>query len=123
MLRIIDNKKIDLTESEHKLYNDICKSYDRPNFSGEDLFKGLFETNKNGVIVFLRPPTSKYTSMEVYMFLVNVMVHQHLGTACEHVNKLIKDAQVTINEAKKIIDELKECKKEIKEKKEVKKKK
>ena len=38
MLRIIDNKKIDLTDSEFALYNEICKSYDRNNFSGKDFY-------------------------------------------------------------------------------------
>ena len=75
------------------------------------MFKGLFETNEKGIIIFLRPPTGKYTSMEIYMFLVNVMVHQHLGAACSHVDDLIKDAKLTINEAKKIIDEMKLLKK------------
>ena len=114
MLRIIDNKKILLTDDEFALYQKIAKSYDRPNFQGKDLFKGLFETDKNGVIIFLRPPTSRYTSMEVYMFLVSVMVHQHLGVACRHVDKLVADldekikaADEVISEGKQLINELK----------------
>ena len=107
MLRIIDHKRIDLTESEYKLYQEICRSYDTPKFKGEDLFKDLFETNEHGIIVFLRPPTKTYTSMEVYMFLVNAMVHQHLGTACDHVDSVIKEAKETISEAKQLINELK----------------
>lgn len=107
MLRIIDNKRINLTDAEFKLYQEICRSYDTANFKGEDLFKDLFETDKNGVIIFLRPPAKQYTSMEVYMFLVSVMIHQHLGTACEHVETVLKEAKETINEAKQLISELK----------------
>ena len=107
MLRIIDNKRIDLTDSEFKLYQKICKSYDRPNFEGKDLFKDLFETDEKGRIIFLIPPTSKYTSMEVYMFLVNVMVHQHLGDACSHVEAFISEGQDVIKEAKDLIEKLK----------------
>ena len=105
MLRIIDNKKILLTDDEFALYQKIATSYDRPNFQGQDLFKGLFETDKNGVIIFLRPPTSRYTSMEVYMFLVSVMVHQHLGIACQHVDKLVETLDGKIKEASEVISE------------------
>lgn len=87
-LRIIDNRRIDLTAAEWALYQEICKSYDGAHRSGKDMFIGLFETNKEGVIVFLKPPTKKYSSMEVYMFLVGIMVHQHLGTACDQVDAL-----------------------------------
>ena len=104
MIRIIDNKKIDLTNDEWELYQKIAESYDRPNFQGKDLFKGLFETDENGMIIFLRPPTT-YTSMEVFMFLVSVMVHQHVGTACLHVDKLSNILASKINDADKIINE------------------
>jgi hypothetical protein len=87
-IRIIDNKKIELTDDEFSLYNEICKSYDNAHRRGKDLFEALFETDDNGVIIFLRPPTKKYSSMEVYMFLVGVMVHQHLGAACDQVDVL-----------------------------------
>lgn len=107
MLRIIDNKRISLTDAEFKLYQEICRSYDTPNFKGEDLFKDLFETDKNGIVIFLRPPAKQYTSMEVYMFLVSVMIHQHLGTACEHVEIVLKEVREVMTEAKQIISELK----------------
>lgn len=89
MLRIIDNKRIELTNDEWGLYNKICQSYDveRRGISGKDLFTDLFETNEHGIIVFLKPPKN-LTSMEVYMFLVSVMIHQHLGIACDHVDNL-----------------------------------
>lgn len=91
MIRIIDNKRIDLTNSEWDLYNKICKSYDieMRGIQGKDLFSELFETDKGGTIIFLKPPT-KLTSMEVYMFLVGIMIHQHLGISCNHVDNLIK---------------------------------
>lgn len=98
MLRIIDNKRIDLTDDEWALFQQISKSYDRLNFSGKDLFQGLFETNEKGIIVFLRPPSSK-TSMEVFLFLVNVMVHQQLGVAMGHVDRLSRDLESKIKMA------------------------
>jgi len=104
MLRLIDNKRIDLTDAEFRLYQDICKSYDGPHLQGTDLFKGLFETDDHGIIIFLKPPTSRYSSMEVYMFLVGVMVHQHLGTACDHVDKLIATLDAKIKAADDVIN-------------------
>lgn len=99
MLRIIDNKKIDLTDEEWRLYQEICKSYDieRRGIQGKDLFIDLFETDEQGIITFLKPPKT-LTSMEVYMFLVSVMIHQHLGAACEHVNTVISKLSSKINE-------------------------
>lgn len=89
MIRIIDNKKIDLTDDEWSLYEQICKSYDVENrgVRGKDLFIDLFETNENGIIIFLKPPQN-YTSMEVYMFLVGIMIHQHLGIASDYIDRL-----------------------------------
>jgi len=103
MIRIIDNKKISLTDDEFALYQKIAKSYNRQNFDGRDLFKGLFETDENGIIIFLKPPTSKYISMEVYMFFVSIMVHQHLSSACNYVDKLAISLDNKINEADRVI--------------------
>lgn len=114
-LRIINNKRIDLTDDEFKLYQQICRSYDAPpNIKGEDLFQGLFETDKSGIIIFLKPPTQKYTSMEVYMFLVTIMVHQHIGSACREAEELIIDGRKVIEDGKKVIKECKEVLEKLK---------
>ena len=81
MLRIIDNKRVDLTNDEFKAYQELCKSYDRPNFQGKDLFVDLFETNEKGIIIFLKPPGKKFISMEIIIFIQSVMVHQQIGRA------------------------------------------
>lgn len=107
MLRIIDNKRVDLTDSEWSLYQQICKSYDRNNFKGSDLFKDLFETDDKGIIIFLKPPVHR-TSMEVFMFLVNVMIHQHLGIAMGHTDQLSKKLESKIEEADKLLEDLRE---------------
>lgn len=106
MIRIIDNKKIDLTDDEWGLYQSICKSYDGPNFRGADLFIDLFETDNNGIIVFLKPP--KYqTSFEVFLFLISIMNHQHLRAghktieeAAERVNKFLEEAGTVLKALK-----------------------
>ncbi len=88
-LRIIDNKRIDLTDDEYALYKSICKAYAKlPHIIGEDFFKDLFETDERGMIIFLRPPQTKF-SIEVYLFLVNIMIHQQLGISSKQVDDLI----------------------------------
>jgi hypothetical protein len=77
-MMIIDNKKIDLTGDEYALYDKICRSYDRPNCKGEELFKGLFETDDNGIITFIVPPSIRQTSMEIYLFVSSIYQHQHM---------------------------------------------
>ena len=52
-LRIIDNKRVELTNDEWKTYQEICSSYDKPNFQGKDLFKDIFETNQTQFSSFL----------------------------------------------------------------------
>lgn len=94
MLRLINNKRIDLTQEEFDLYEKLCKTYSRDHFDGKDLFIDLFETDKDGIIVFLRPPTSTF-SMEIVMFLQNIMTHQHL-------RKIYKEFDTELNELKKL---------------------
>lgn len=114
MIRIIDNKKINLTNDEYNLYLKICKSYDTPRFKGQDLFRDLFETDDNGIIIFLKPPSKNYSSFEVFMFLVSIMVHQHLGIACEKVDSQIIESKKIMNELKENLEEIKIIKESLK---------
>jgi len=113
MLRIIDNKRIELTDSEFKLYQEICRAYDGPKFKGEELFKDLFETDQSGIITFLRPPNRSFTSMEVYMYIVGVMTHQMLRLGYTKVNTFIKDGQETLNQLKMANDKIVELEKKV----------
>jgi len=87
-LRIIANRRIELTEDEWKYYQEICQHYT----SGKELFNNLFETNELGLITFLRPPNGKF-SMEVVLFLQNIMVHQY-------VRKMYNEHQAVLKELK-----------------------
>lgn len=78
MIRIIDSKKVEMTNDEYDLYQKIVKSYTSITNKGEDLFIDLFESNDNGIIMFLKPPSKRQTSLEVFLFLVSIMVQQHL---------------------------------------------
>jgi hypothetical protein len=104
-MKIIDNKKIDMTEDEWSLYGEICRSYDRPSFKGEELFRNLFETDNNGMIIFLKPPANRHTSMEVIIFLINVMAHQHLRAMQKEASAMFSQMKEKINELDKILEE------------------
>ena len=94
MIRIIDNKRIDLSEDEHRMYTAICNGYTQ----GADLFKDLFETDHEGLIVFLKPP-QKHFSMEVIVFLQNVTLHQH-------IRKMYREHQIAIKQLMDLKEEL-----------------
>lgn len=89
MIRIINNRKIDLSDFEWKCYQEICRSYDRPNSKGEDLFVDLFDSDKDGMIVYLRPPSTRATSLEVYLFLCSVFQHQQGRLNAAKVDELV----------------------------------
>lgn len=112
MKRIIDNKRIEMTNEEYTMYTNICRSYDRPNFKGEDLFRDLFETNEDGIITFIKPPNKNYSSMEVWLFILSIMNNQHMRINRNQVQALCDEGKEKfkeiIIEAKKSLDEIKE---------------
>lgn len=91
MIQIIDNKKVEMTPDEHQMYLKIVKSYTTLTNKGEDLFIDLFETDENGIIVFLKPPSKRQTSFEVFLFLMALMQHQHLRIMRQEVEETIKE--------------------------------
>lgn len=103
-IRIVDNKKLDLTDDEWNMYQKICRSYDRQNFKGDIIFRGLFESNDRGIIVFLNPPTVNHTSMEALCFIQNIYHHQHLRELYKRVDEAISDLK---KKEKELDDKLK----------------
>jgi hypothetical protein len=99
-IRIIDNKKLEMTEDEFTLYKNICRSYDRANFKGEELFRELFETDEMGIITFIRPPSVRQTSMEVMCFIFAIFQHQHIRLMEAKVGRLV----ARVEEKLKLLD-------------------
>lgn len=97
-IRIIDNKKLALTQEEWDLYQSIARSYDRANFKGEALFKDLFESDEEGIIIFLKPPASKYTSIEVFLYVVAVFQHQHMRQMHSQLKSLMGEVRAKLEE-------------------------
>lgn len=95
-MRIICNKRIDLTNDEWEIYNQICKNYKE--YGGETLFEDLFETDKNGIIQFLKPPSKKQTSLEIFLFLVAVFNHQHVRQMYAQIDDLANQLKNKLNE-------------------------
>lgn len=96
--RVIDNKKVEMTEDEWNMYQKIVKSYTTSTNKGEDLFRDLFETDGNGIIIFLRPPSKFRTSFEVFLFLMALMQHQHLRLMQEQINEACKEVKEKIKD-------------------------
>jgi len=97
-LRVVNNKRIDMTDDEWGMYHNIVKSYTTTTNKGEDLFIDLFETDGAGIIIALKPPTKQRTTLEVFLFLMALMQHQHLrlmqnqiDDMCNQVKKKIAD--------------------------------
>jgi hypothetical protein len=86
MIRIVDNKKVDMTDDEWQMYNKIVKSYTSASNKGEDLFTDLFHSDNKGVIVFLKPPSTRQTSLEVFLFLMSLMQNQHMRVLYDRVD-------------------------------------
>ncbi len=90
-LRLIDHKKIDVTDDEWNMYQRIVDSYtNAPYQKGEDFFIDLFETDDDGIIIFLKPPSQRQTSLEIFLFLMSIMQHQHLRMMSKRVDELCK---------------------------------
>lgn len=98
-IRIVCNRKLELSEDEFQMYKDICRSYDRANSKGEDLFHDLFETDDNGIIVFMRPPSTRYTSMEVVCFVIMIFQTQHMRLLQNKANRIFEEVKEKTNAA------------------------
>lgn len=90
-IKIVDNKKVDMTEDEFNMYQKIVKSYATISNKGEDLFIDLFESNDQGIITFLKPPSKRHTSLEVFLFLMALMQHQHLRLMHAQVDEVVEE--------------------------------
>jgi hypothetical protein len=97
-LHIVDNKKIDMTNDEWSLYEKIVKSYTTLTNKGEEMFMDLFETDDQGIILFLKPPSKRQTSFEIFLFLMSLMQNQHLRCMYAQVNDVCSQVKQKINE-------------------------
>jgi hypothetical protein len=97
-LHVVDNKKVDMTDDEWSMYQKIVRSYTTDSNKGEDLFIDLFETDKDGIIIFLKPPSKFRTSFEVFLFLMSLMQHQHLRQIHQQMDTLAAEVRQKIKD-------------------------
>lgn len=67
-----------MTNDEWILYQNIVRSYTVGQNKGEDLLIDLFHTNEQGLIVLLKPPSKRQTSLEIFLFLMTLQQNQQL---------------------------------------------
>ena len=90
-IRVVDNKRVEMTDDEYEMYTKIVKSYTDITGKGEDLFIDLFEANDEGILIFLKPPTKRRTSLEVFLFLMALMQHQHLRLMHQQIDQIVAE--------------------------------
>ena len=87
-----------MTQDEWLMYEKIVKSYTIGTNKGEDLFIDLFEVDSDGIIIFLKPPSKRQTSFEVFLFLMSLMQHQHLRLMHAQIDDLCAQVKQKIKE-------------------------
>ncbi len=81
-----------MTEDEFRMYTQIVQSYTKePYQKGEDFFIDLFETDDQGMIIFLKPPSQRQVSLEIFLFMMCVMQHQHIRNMYNQIQSLSKE--------------------------------
>jgi hypothetical protein len=95
-----------MTDDEWAMYQKIVKSYTTATNKGEDLFIDLFETDDNGIIIFLKPPSRFRTSFEVFLFLMALFQHQHLRLMYQQVGEISQQMKNKIQELNQLQEKL-----------------
>ena len=91
MIRAIGNKPLYLADHEFSYANDLKLEF------GNDVFNGIFESDDNGIVLFISPSPSKNTPMAVIFFMLNVMMNQKLMTIdsfSEKINEIARRVDV-----------------------------
>lgn len=86
MMRIIDDRQVDLTPDEWEEYQRLCQEYTTVTVEGKHLFRGLLTVNNDGIIISVHPGKG-YLSMEIWLFLACVMQNQHLRLMYRQLNE------------------------------------
>tara|TARA_R110002110_G_scaffold121824_5_gene297770 strand:+ start:1598 stop:1897 length:300 start_codon:yes stop_codon:yes gene_type:complete len=99
MIKIISNQNIEVSSAEWKYYLEIENSF------GQNALRGMFEADKKGQILFVRPPVGKPTSMILIFFLLNVQLNQKLRRLTDGLMDM-KDLKEKVDKLEKKLKEL-----------------
>ena len=89
MIRAVANKRLDLNDSEFKYFNSLKQA-----ISSDD-FKGLFDSDINGIITAITPPLDRSINIAVIYFMLNVMVNQRMRM----IGNVVKNFENNIDES------------------------
>lgn len=84
MIRAVGNKRLDLSDSEFSYFKVLKETF------GESGFRGLFSTNKNGLITSVTPPLNNKVEIGIVYFILNVMLNQRVRILDDKVNNFAK---------------------------------
>ena len=105
MIRAIANQRLDLSEDELAYYRDLEQQF------GQESFRNLFKTDKNGFIVSVMPNLKIPTPMPVIFFMFNVMFNQRLRVLDQEIIRIKSVAREV--DGPNIIERLEEIEKRI----------
>ena len=110
MIRAVANKRLELSDDEYSYFLSLKETF------GESELKGVFSTDKNGIITSVSPPIDKQISLGMLFFLLNVMMNQKLRQFGSGLIDLKKNQQkvADINSAVNIVERLEELEKKVK---------
>lgn len=77
-MKVIDHKKIDITDEEYEYYKEIVKHFTTENNNGTEYFHDLFDVDDAGFITMIRPSLTSPVPWAVLFFLQQVMIAQRL---------------------------------------------
>tara|TARA_B100000131_G_scaffold322863_1_gene378449 strand:- start:4347 stop:4706 length:360 start_codon:yes stop_codon:yes gene_type:complete len=102
LIRAVANKRLDLSEDEYSYFLTLKDEF------GEAEFRGIFETDRNGIITMVSPPVKNPTSLGILFFLLNVMMNQRLRNVGVSIAELKKNQQnvAEINSVDNILERI-----------------
>ena len=108
MIRAVANKRLSLSNSEYSYLESMITTV------GDSDLRGLFDTDKNGIITSITPPLDRPINMAAFYFALNVMVNQRLrmiDQGAENNSKIIaiEGAVATMDERLKRLEQKQEA--------------
>ena len=110
MIRAVANKRLDLSDEEYKYYCGLKDAF------GENYFRGLFESDNNGVLTAVAPPIDREIPLVILFFVLNVMMNQRVRVLDSKINGfvMLEEKIIEYENLEKIFKRLDTLEKEVK---------
>ncbi len=99
MIKIIANRDIELSNEEWEYYLKLEEAF------GKNALMDMFETNKQGHILMVKPPIKNPTALILIFFLLNVQFNQKLRSLTDGLIN-IRDLEARVEKIEKKLKEL-----------------